>query len=87
MDVIVKAGTTARLECSASGLPTPVIGWKKDGGDNFPAARERRMHVMPADDIFFIVEVKQEDEGVYSCTANNSEGMISVNATLTVQRM
>ena len=40
--------------------------------------------VMPEDDVFFIVDVKIEDIGVYSCTAQNSAGSISANATLTV---
>ncbi|KAG5830333.1 hypothetical protein ANANG_G00309350 [Anguilla anguilla] len=53
-------------------------------GTDFPRARERRMHVMPEDDVFFIVDVKAEDMGLYCCTAQNSAGAISANATLTV---
>jgi len=82
----VKAGSTARLECAASGQPTPEIAWQKDGGDDFPAARERRMHVMPSDDVFFIVEVKSEDQGVYTCTAKNDAGSVKANSTLVVLR-
>ncbi|MEQ2197420.1 Leucine-rich repeats and immunoglobulin-like domains protein 2 [Xenoophorus captivus] len=74
----------ARLECAAEGHPSPQIAWQKDGGTDFPAARERRMHVMPDDDIFFIANVKTEDMGVYSCTAQNAAGSLSANATLTV---
>lgn len=84
MDLTIRAGTTARLECAAVGHPSPQIAWQKDGGTDFPAARERRMHVMPEDDVFFIVDVKTEDIGVYSCTAQNTAGAISANATLTV---
>ncbi|XP_057556991.1 leucine-rich repeats and immunoglobulin-like domains protein 3 isoform X3 [Hippopotamus amphibius kiboko] len=84
MDLTVRAGAMARLECAALGHPAPQIAWQKDGGTDFPAARERRMHVMPEDDVFFIVDVKIEDIGVYSCTAQNSAGSISANATLTV---
>lgn len=84
MDLTIRAGAMARLECAAVGHPTPQIAWQKDGGTDFPAARERRMHVMPEDDVFFIVDVKIEDIGVYSCTAQNSAGSISANATLTV---
>ncbi|KAG8439728.1 hypothetical protein GDO86_005775 [Hymenochirus boettgeri] len=84
MDLTIRAGSTARLECAAVGHPTPQIAWQKNGGTDFPAARERRMHVMPEDDVFFIVNVKAEDIGVYSCTAQNSAGSISANATLTV---
>ncbi|KAJ8249764.1 hypothetical protein COCON_G00229800 [Conger conger] len=84
MDLTVRAGATARLECAAGGHPSPQIAWQKDGGTDFPAARERRMHVMPEDDVFFIVDVQAEDVGVYSCTAQNGAGAISANATLTV---
>uniref|UniRef100_A0A8C2E1B4 Leucine-rich repeats and immunoglobulin-like domains protein 2 n=1 Tax=Cyprinus carpio TaxID=7962 RepID=A0A8C2E1B4_CYPCA len=84
MDLSIRTGTVARLECAAEGHPTPQIAWQKDGGINFPAARERRMHVMPDDDTFFIANVKTEDMGVYSCTAKNEAGSLSANATLTV---
>lgn len=84
MDLTIRAGSTARLECAAVGHPVPQIAWQKDGGIDFPAARKRRMHVMPEDDVFFIVNVKIEDTGVYSCTAQNTAGSISANATLTV---
>lgn len=79
-----KVGSTARLECAAKGQPQPEISWQKDGGDTFPAARERRLHVMPADDVFFIVDVKVDDMGVYSCRAKNDAGEVVANATLTV---
>ncbi|XP_064606178.1 LOW QUALITY PROTEIN: leucine-rich repeats and immunoglobulin-like domains protein 2 [Liolophura sinensis] len=84
IDVTVKAGSTAKLECAAKGQPPPQIAFQKDGGDDFPAARERRMHVMPTDEVFFIVSVKSSDEGVYSCTATNDAGTIIANASLTV---
>ncbi|XP_033977803.1 leucine-rich repeats and immunoglobulin-like domains protein 1 [Trematomus bernacchii] len=83
-DSTIRTGHTARLECAAEGHPTPQIAWQKDGGTDFPAARERRMHVMPDDDVFFIMDVKPEDMGVYSCTAKNTAGTVSANATLTV---
>ncbi|XP_036415525.1 leucine-rich repeats and immunoglobulin-like domains protein 1 [Colossoma macropomum] len=83
-DLTIRAGTKARLECAAEGFPSPQVAWQKDGGTDFPAARERRMQVMPDDDVFFIMDVKPEDMGVYSCTAKNTAGMISANVTLTV---
>ena len=86
-DLTVRAGSTARLQCAATGSPTPEVAWQKDGGFDFPAARERRMHVMPDDDVFFIVDVKMEDAGVYSCTASNDAGIVRANATLAVIRM
>jgi len=87
VDLTVRAGSTARLQCAATGSPTPEVAWQKDGGFDFPAARERRMHVMPDDDVFFIVDVKVDDAGVYSCTARNDAGVVGANATLAVIRM
>lgn len=84
-NLTVKAGSTAKLECSAIGEPTPQVAWQKDGGIEFPAAQERRMHVMPSDDVFFIVNAKPIDSGLYSCIAENSAGTVTANATLTVQ--
>lgn len=43
------------------------------------------MHVMPKDDAFFIVNAKISDQGVYTCTAQNSVGTIKANATLIIQ--
>ncbi|XP_011308382.1 leucine-rich repeats and immunoglobulin-like domains protein 3 [Fopius arisanus] len=83
-DIKVTAGSTARLECSAEGHPSPQIAWQKDGGNDFPAARERRMHMMPTDPVLFIVDVKIADGGIYSCTAQNLAGVIVANATLTI---
>ncbi|XP_031831775.1 uncharacterized protein LOC116426648 isoform X2 [Nomia melanderi] len=83
-DIRVTAGSTARLVCSAEGQPSPQIAWQKDGGNDFPAARERRMHMMANDDVLFIVDVKTADSGVYSCTAQNLAGVIVANATLTI---
>jgi len=83
-DVSVRVGTTARLDCAAAGVPTPEIALQKDGGDDFPAALQRRMHIFPSDEMFFIVDAKVDDQGVYTCTARNDVGVITANATLQV---
>ncbi|XP_046746528.1 leucine-rich repeats and immunoglobulin-like domains protein 3 isoform X1 [Diprion similis] len=83
-DMQVPAGRTAKLVCAAKGQPTPQIAWQKDGGNDFPAARERRMYMMPSDDELFIVDFKVADTGVYSCTAQNLAGTIVANASLTI---
>ncbi|XP_022915076.2 leucine-rich repeats and immunoglobulin-like domains protein 3 [Onthophagus taurus] len=84
-NVTVQAGSTVRLECAANGEPQPEIAWEKDGGDDFPAARERRMHVMNTDYVFFIINTQPADLGVYSCTARNKAGTIVANATVTIE--
>lgn len=84
-NVTLNSSSTVRLDCAATGDPKPQIAWQKDGGNDFPAARERRMHVMPQDDAFFIVNAKISDQGVYTCTAQNPVGTIKANATLIIQ--
>nr|XP_034491339.1 LOW QUALITY PROTEIN: leucine-rich repeats and immunoglobulin-like domains protein 1 [Marmota flaviventris] len=85
-DITIRTGTMAPLECAATGHPNPRIAWQKDGGTYFPVAREHCMHVMPGqdDDMFFITNAKIDDMGIYSCTAQNSAGSVSANATLNV---
>jgi hypothetical protein len=48
----------ARLECATEGHPAPQSSWQKGGGTDFPA-----------DNVFFIANVKLEDMGIYSCMA------------------
>ncbi|KAL4226043.1 otolith morphogenesis [Mactra antiquata] len=84
-NVTAKANSEATLVCAAEGQPKPTISWQKDGGfDHFPAAQERRMHVIPEDDHFYIVNVKAADEGIYSCIAKSDAGTIVSNVTLSV---
>jgi len=86
-NLTLKAGSTAKLECQAEGEPKPEISWHKDGGGYFPAASERRMHVLPADVTFFIVDVKFGDSGTYSCSAENLAGKVTTDVVLTVVGM
>uniref|UniRef100_A0A8D8L5W7 Leucine-rich repeats and immunoglobulin-like domains protein 3 n=1 Tax=Culex pipiens TaxID=7175 RepID=A0A8D8L5W7_CULPI len=83
-DISVQSGRDARLDCSAMGDPKPQIAWEKDGGNDFPAAKDRRMHVMPDEDAFFIKNAQLVDMGVYTCTAESPAGVIRASALLVV---
>ncbi len=85
-DVIVRAGQTARFDCTTTGSPPSLITWQKDGKSDFPAAHERRMHVLKEDDgdVYFIENVKPADEGLYSCTATDGFGTVVASAYLKV---
>uniref|UniRef100_A0A4Y0BIX4 Ig-like domain-containing protein n=1 Tax=Anopheles funestus TaxID=62324 RepID=A0A4Y0BIX4_ANOFN len=83
-DISVEPGKVARLDCAAMGEPKPQISWEKDGGNDFPAAKERRMHVIPNEGAFLILNVQLVDMGVYSCTAENPAGIIRANASVVV---
>ncbi|XP_045606959.2 leucine-rich repeats and immunoglobulin-like domains protein 3 [Procambarus clarkii] len=85
--VAVRMGEVAKLECVAKGYPTPDISLLKDGGDDFPAARERRIHVFSNETIFFIKPVQPHDEGQYTCKATNAAGTASTHASVTVRQI
>ncbi|XP_053692853.1 leucine-rich repeats and immunoglobulin-like domains protein 2 [Sabethes cyaneus] len=83
-DISVQSGNNARLDCAATGDPKPQISWEKDGGNDFPAAKERRMRVLPDEDAFFIINAQLVDMGKYRCTAENAAGVIRASAQVTV---
>ena len=81
----VKTGQSAKLLCEATGYPQPFLSWSKDGGKNFPAARDRRFQVNPDKmNEFIIRDVQWDDRGVYYCNATNKAGSIISSATVNV---
>ncbi|XP_061399925.1 leucine-rich repeats and immunoglobulin-like domains protein 3 [Musca vetustissima] len=83
-NLTIDSGDTARLVCSATGDPTPVIALQKFGASDFPAATERRLQVLREENAFVITNAKPIDSGIYTCTAESPAGEIKVNATLIV---
>lgn len=49
------------------------------------AAEEKRLHVKPDEDSFYITEVKKTDEGLYKCVAENFLGRAEASALLIVR--
>ncbi|MGH0172362.1 UNVERIFIED_CONTAM: hypothetical protein FKN15_002661 [Acipenser sinensis] len=70
----VTEGKHAKLSCYVTGRPKPQIMWKKDG----VAIKEGRRQVMYEDEeenfILKILYCKQNDNGLYTCTASNLAG-------------
>lgn len=83
-NVTVKTSETIRLACAVSGDPKPQIYWQFNFGNEFPAARERRIRVMENDEEFIIDNAKPSDRGIYTCTAENSAGIITSNVTVDI---
>lgn len=83
-NITVRLGSNAKLECGAKGYPLPEIAFQKGGGVDFPAAIERRFHVMPNDDSFMILDTQLADMGTYCCSAKNSAGEVKACASVTV---
>ena len=76
----VNEGQTAFLKCKADGHPPPQVTWSKVNS-SLPDGR----HVVESSGALVVKNLKSEDDGVYSCTAENLLGSVSASAKLTVQ--
>ncbi|XP_030361101.1 roundabout homolog 3 [Strigops habroptila] len=70
---------TVEFPCEAVGDPRPVARWRKEEGEMPPG----RWEVLP-DNTLRIVRLRPEDEGTYTCVADNSVGRSEASGTLTV---
>ena len=76
----VNEGQTAFLKCTADGHPPPRVTWSKVNS-SLPVGR----HVVESSGAMIVKNVKSEDDGVYSCRAENLLGSVNASAKLTVQ--
>uniref|UniRef100_A0A8B9GG42 Ig-like domain-containing protein n=1 Tax=Amazona collaria TaxID=241587 RepID=A0A8B9GG42_9PSIT len=65
--------------CEAVGDPQPSARWRKEEGEMPPG----RWEVLP-DNTLRIVQLRPEDEGTYTCVADNSVGRSEASGTLMV---
>ncbi|KAF6206552.1 hypothetical protein GE061_017786 [Apolygus lucorum] len=80
-DAVSLVGGSVIFECAVQGDPVPDVMWKRTaGGGPMPAARARILD----DKSLKLEAVITEDEGEYSCEADNGVGTVSASATLTV---
>ncbi|KAM9255737.1 LOW QUALITY PROTEIN: roundabout homolog 3 [Cariama cristata] len=70
---------TAEFPCEAVGDPPPAARWRKEEGEMPPG----RWEVLP-DNTLRINRLRVEDEGTYTCVADNSVGRSEASGTLTV---
>ena len=71
---------TAILKCTADGNPPAKVTWSKLNS-SLPAGR----HVIEPSGALIVKNVRSEDDGVYSCRAENLLGSVNATAKLTVQ--
>jgi len=76
----VDEGQTAFLKCTADGHPPPRVTWSKVNS-KLPVGR----HVVESSGALIVKNVKSEDDGVYSCRAENLLGSVNASAKLIVQ--
>lgn len=68
-------GDTQRFECKVIGFPAPTIRWFKDGVEISTNPRyENEFNREHGTITLVIKDLTVEDEGLYQCKAENSEG-------------
>ncbi|XP_072094472.1 roundabout homolog 3 isoform X5 [Mobula birostris] len=76
---VVLADDTVDFHCEVHGDPVPTTRWRKEEGE---LPRER-FEIQP-DNSLRLVRVSSEDEGTYTCIAENTVGNVEFSGTLTV---
>ncbi|KAH1175877.1 hypothetical protein KIL84_022402, partial [Mauremys mutica] len=68
-------GQTVRFRCVAVGVPTPIITWRLNWG-HIPANRRVSISSENGHGTLTIRDVKEADQGAYTCEAINARGMV-----------
>ena len=76
----VKEGQTAILKCTVDGYPQPRVTWSRER-----TTLPLRRYVTGPSKALILKDVKPEDTGIYSCSAENLLGSANASAQLTVQ--
>ncbi|KAK3706059.1 hypothetical protein QZH41_004157 [Actinostola sp. cb2023] len=75
----VLAGSNVTLTCNATGSPVPDITWKKNGNKVSETPVETATSTSRLS-VLHLINVQEEDVGVYTCYANNSADNVVSNA-------
>ncbi|XP_066493850.1 basement membrane-specific heparan sulfate proteoglycan core protein isoform X4 [Tiliqua scincoides] len=68
-------GETIRFSCVAIGVPTPIITWRLNWG-HIPSSHRVSITSENGHGTLVIRDVKESDQGAYTCEAINARGMI-----------
>ncbi|XP_076367083.1 cell adhesion molecule Dscam1-like isoform X2 [Tachypleus tridentatus] len=87
-DTAVVAGQNVRIDCLASGFPSPVVTWERKSGNipgHYSAIASGPHYEVYPNGSLLIKDTQPEDGGFYSCQANNGiESGLSKVVFLTV---
>ncbi|XP_078657904.1 muscle, skeletal receptor tyrosine protein kinase-like isoform X9 [Branchiostoma floridae x Branchiostoma belcheri] len=82
INVTALANTRTSLRCGATGNPSPVVIWEREG---YPIEIDQRKSILPSGNLR-IKELQLSDGGRYRCVASNEYGQTYSNyAYLTIQ--
>jgi len=78
---VKNVGSSVTLPCSASGVPTPSIEWRRKDGHQLPKGR----HDI-SQGVLKIKGLVKKDHGIYQCVVTNDVATLSVETVLVVER-
>ncbi|XP_026092563.1 basement membrane-specific heparan sulfate proteoglycan core protein-like isoform X5 [Carassius auratus] len=73
--IVVSRGETATFTCSATGVPVPIITWRLNWG-HIPTSSRITTSSENGRGTLTIRDVKEGDQGAYSCEAINAKGLV-----------
>ncbi|XP_050953195.1 basement membrane-specific heparan sulfate proteoglycan core protein isoform X16 [Labeo rohita] len=73
--IIAARGDTVTFTCSAIGVPVPIITWRLNWG-HIPANSRVTMTSENGQGTLTIRDVKEGDQGAYTCEAINAKGLV-----------
>ncbi|KAG9353051.1 hypothetical protein JZ751_017627 [Albula glossodonta] len=73
--ITVPRGETITFTCTAVGVPTPIITWRLNWG-HIPTSSRITMTSDNGQGTLIIRDVKEADQGAYTCEAINAKGMV-----------
>lgn len=74
--------SVGNLNCVASGTPTPVISWYKDG---IPVISSKRINISNSGSLTILELNKTYDEGLYTCVASSRSGKSTWSSFLNLE--
>ena len=80
LGMTVNESQTAMLKCTVNGNPRPKVKWSKVTS-SLPVGR----HMVESSGALILKDVRPEDDGVYSCSAESLLGQVTTSLKLTVQ--
>ena len=83
---VSKKSDVAILSCVATGNPSPILVWAKNGGEFFyPGAQEGDRIFIEGDGSLVIESPTKEDSGLYTCFVANGVGSAAARSNLVVR--
>uniref|UniRef100_A0A8C9SPJ4 Vascular endothelial growth factor receptor 3 n=1 Tax=Scleropages formosus TaxID=113540 RepID=A0A8C9SPJ4_SCLFO len=77
----VNISESLQMKCDVEGTPTPQLSWLKD---NQPLHQISGILLQDSNRTLSIQRVREEDAGLYTCTACNQRGCVHTSATVAV---